>query len=96
MMEFNIFGREVKLTTASLVKMTIALVLYILFLFWVKSWLGIIVIPFIIDNYTTRFIPWGWWKKSENQTLLNSIVLLLNLLHYLITLNNNLLLMYRC
>ena len=33
MMEFNIFGREVKLTTASLVKMTIALVLYILFLF---------------------------------------------------------------
>ena len=69
MMEFNIFGREVKLTTASLVKMTIALVLYILFLFWVKSWLGIIVIPFIIDNYTTRFIPWGWWKKSENQTL---------------------------
>ena len=68
-MEFKIFGREVKLTTASLVKMTIVLVLYILFLFWVKSWLGIIVIPFIIDNYTTRFIPWGWWKKSKNQTL---------------------------
>ena len=31
--------------------------------------MGIIVIPFIIDNYTTRFIPWGWWKKSQNSTL---------------------------
>jgi signal peptidase I len=31
--------------------------------------LGIIVIPFIIDNYTTRFIPWSWWKKSKNATV---------------------------
>ena len=68
-MEFRIFGREVKLTGKTLVRMIAVLVLYILFLFWVKSWLGIVVIPFIIDNYTTRFIPWGWWKKSENATL---------------------------
>ena len=68
-MEFKIFGRTVNLTRNTAVKLTIVLVLYILFLFWVKSWMGIIVIPFIIDNYTTRFIPWGWWKKSQNSTL---------------------------
>ena len=68
-MEFKIFGRTVNLTRKTAVKLTIVLVLYILFLFWVKSWMGIIVIPFIIDNYTTRFIPWGWWKKSQNSTL---------------------------
>ena len=47
-------------------RLAVTLTLYILFLLWVKSWIGIIVIPFIIDNYITRFIPWGWWKKSSN------------------------------
>lgn len=68
-MEFRIFGREVKMTRKSLIKLITALVLYTLFLIWVGSWMGIIIIPFIIDNYTTRFIPWGWWKKSENVLL---------------------------
>lgn len=47
-------------------RLAVTLTLYILFLLWVKSWIGIIIIPFIIDNYITRFIPWGWWKKSSN------------------------------
>ena len=68
-MEFKIFNREVKTSRKELIKLLTILVLYILFLFWVKSWLGIIVIPFIIDNYTTRFIPWSWWKKSKNATV---------------------------
>ncbi len=68
-MEFKIFGREVKMTRKSLITLMTVLVLYILFLIWVRSWLGVIAIPFIIDNYTTRFIPWGWWKKSENVLL---------------------------
>jgi signal peptidase I len=68
-MEFKIFGREVKMTRKSLITLITLLVLYILFLIWVGSWLGILVIPFIIDNYTTRFVPWGWWKKSDNMLL---------------------------
>ncbi|MBO7272400.1 MAG: signal peptidase I [Bacteroidaceae bacterium] len=68
-MEFKIFNREVKTSRKELIKLITILVLYILFLFWVKSWLGIIVIPFIIDNYTTRFIPWNWWKKSKHATV---------------------------
>ena len=68
-MEFKIFNREVKTSRKELVKLSLILILYILFLVWVKSWLGIIVIPFIIDCYTTRFIPWNWWKNSKNATI---------------------------
>jgi signal peptidase I len=48
--------------------MGVYLALYIAFLIWVKSWMGVLVIPFIIDCYTTRFIPWGWWKNLKNGT----------------------------
>lgn len=47
----------------------IVLALYLLFLLWVKSWLGLILVPFIIDIYITKFINWGWWKESENKTV---------------------------
>ena len=68
-MNFRIFKREVEVSKGNMAKLALILVLYILFLIWVKSWMGIIVIPFIIDNYTTKFIPWSWWKKSENKAL---------------------------
>ena len=51
------------------VKMSIALLLYLLFLVWVKSWLGLIVVPFIIDAFTTRIVKWDWWKQLKNKTL---------------------------
>ena len=51
------------------IKMSIALLLYLLFLVWVKSWLGLIVVPFIIDAFTTRIIKWDWWKQLKNKTL---------------------------
>ena len=41
-------------------------VLYIVFLIWIRSWWGIIVLPFIFDAYVTRKINWGWWKDIEN------------------------------
>ena len=52
------------------VKFGIVLFLYILFLIWLKSWLGIVVIPFIFDAYITKKIPWTWWKKSKNKAVL--------------------------
>lgn len=42
------------------------LVLYLLFLYWVESWLGLIVIPFIIDAYITHKINWQWWRDADN------------------------------
>ena len=47
------------------VKFIAVLVLYLLFLYWVKSWLGLIVIPFIYDVYITKKIKWQWWKDAE-------------------------------
>lgn len=70
-MEFKIGKRTITAnpTKKEITRMSIILALYILFLVWVKSWLGIIVIPFIIDNYVTHIIPWGWWRKSKNQAM---------------------------
>ncbi len=46
-------------------KFAIVLVLYLLFLYWLKSWLGLIVVPFIYDAYISKKINWQWWKESE-------------------------------
>lgn len=39
--------------------------LYLLFLLWVKSWWGLLVLPFIFDAYVTHKINWGWWRNSS-------------------------------
>ena len=52
------------------IKFGVVLGLYLIFLLWLKSWLGLVVIPFIFDAYITKFIPWTWWKKSKNKTVL--------------------------
>jgi len=40
-------------------------VLYLLFLYWVGSWWGLLVVPFIYDAYITKKIKWQWWKDAE-------------------------------
>lgn len=46
-------------------KFCVVIVLYLAFLIWVKSWLGLIVVPFIYDAYITKKIRWTWWKEAE-------------------------------
>lgn len=46
-------------------KFIVVLILYLLFLYWVKSWWGLLVIPFIYDIYITKKIKWQWWKEAE-------------------------------
>ena len=53
------------------IKLGIVLILYIAFLIWLRSWLGVVVIPFIFDVYITKIIPWTWWKKSKNKAVLS-------------------------
>ena len=43
----------------------ITLVLYLSFLYWVGSWWGLIVLPFIYDLYISRKINWSWWREPE-------------------------------
>ena len=49
-------------------KFVVVLVLYLLFLYWVKSWWGLFVVPFIYDVYITKKIRWQWWKDAEGPT----------------------------
>ena len=53
-------------TRAQWIKCAIAILLYLVFLIWVRSWWGLIVIPFIFDIYITKKIPWSFWKRSKN------------------------------
>ena len=41
---------------------------YLLFFFWVGSWWGLIVVPFIYDVYISKKIKWQWWKDAEGPT----------------------------
>lgn len=50
------------------IKFSVVMVLYLLFLYWLESWLGLIVVPFIFDVYITKKIKWQWWKESEGLT----------------------------
>ena len=49
-------------------KFVIAIIAYLLFLYWVGSWWGLLVVPFIFDVYITKKIRWQWWKDSEGPT----------------------------
>jgi signal peptidase I len=49
-------------------KFIVVIVLYLLFLLWLQSWLGLVVVPFIYDVYITKKIKWQWWRERENPT----------------------------
>ena len=59
----------VKASRKQWAKFGVVLALYLIFIIWLKSWLGIVVIPFIFDAYITKKIPWTWWKESKNATV---------------------------
>ena len=46
-------------------KFIVVTLLYLAFLYWVKSWLGLIIVPFIYDAYISKKIRWQWWKDAE-------------------------------
>lgn len=60
-----------KLGTAqkSWCKFLVTLALWLVFLLWVRSAWGLLVVPFLFDAYITKKIPWYWWKKSKNATI---------------------------
>ena len=48
------------------VKFSVVAILYLAFLYWVESWWGLIVLPFIFDAYITKKIKWTWWREIES------------------------------
>ncbi len=55
-----------KPTTRQWLKFGVVVTLYLLFLIWIESWLGLVVLPFIYDVYITKKIRWTWWKDVED------------------------------
>jgi len=36
---------------------------------WARSLWVLILIPFILDIYITKFLPWGFWKHSKSNAV---------------------------
>ncbi len=51
------------------IKFSIWAIVYILFIVWVGNFWWLFLLPTIFDVFITKFIPWGWWKKTENKVL---------------------------
>lgn len=41
----------------------------VLFSLWYGSFRILFFIPLLFDIYVTKFVPWSWWKKSENKVV---------------------------
>ena len=52
-------------------KFVMVLILWLLFIWWLESWLGLIVVPFIFDVYITKKIRWQWWKDSPSRMVVS-------------------------
>ncbi|MBR6197193.1 MAG: S26 family signal peptidase [Bacteroidaceae bacterium] len=59
-------GEEPEKNWVKWTKFCVVTVLYLLFLYWVESWIGLIVVPFIYDIYISQKIHWTWWKNLES------------------------------
>lgn len=57
---------KIQASRSQWIKLIVAMAFYLAFLIWLRSWLGIIVIPFIFDIYITKKIPWSAWKNAKN------------------------------
>jgi len=44
--------------------------IYILFIIWVGNYWWLLGLPVVVDSFSTKYIPWTWWKKSKNKSLL--------------------------
>ncbi len=62
--------RLTKITKKDIIRASVWSVIYIVFIVWVawddqQSLLWLLLLPVIADMFTTRFIPWNWWKKYK-------------------------------
>ena len=57
--------KKVKPAWVKWVKFSVVAILWLLFIYWLGSWMGLLVLPFIFDAYITKKINWTWWKKED-------------------------------
>ena len=57
-------------TTGQWIRAGIWCLIYILFIVWVGNFWWLLLLPVVFDAFVTKYIPWTWWKKSKNKTVL--------------------------
>ena len=58
-------------STKQWVKAAIWSLIYILFITWVGNFWWLLLLPFVLDIFITKYIPWTWWKNSKNKLVLS-------------------------
>ena len=53
------------------IKCSVWSLIYILFIVWVGNFWWLLGLPLIVDAFISHYIPWTWWKKSKNKTVLS-------------------------
>ncbi len=53
------------------IKCCIWSLIYVLFIVWVGNFWWLLGLPVILDLFITKYIPWTWWKKTKNKSLLS-------------------------
>jgi len=43
--------------------------IFVLFIVWVGNFWWLLLLPLIFDVFITKFVPYTWWKESENKTV---------------------------
>jgi len=55
-------------TRAKWIRFSVWALITILFSIWTSSGWWLLALPFFLDLYITRILPWGFWKNSKNKT----------------------------
>ena len=56
------------------IKLVIASIIFILWVVWIQNYWFLLAYPLVFDNYITKKIPWGFWKKRKDGKKPSAIV----------------------
>ena len=62
-------GFQRRPTKGQIIRCVLWCILCIAWVIWVGNPFLFIILPFIVDIYYTKFIPWTFWKKSKNKSV---------------------------
>jgi len=62
------FKSRFSATRAKWIRLSVWSLITILFSIWTSSGWWLLALPFFLDLYITRMLPWGFWKNSKNKT----------------------------
>lgn len=78
-----------KVKTTRWIRLAVVSLIFFFWVVWLNNYWVLLVYPLLFDIYITLYIPWNWWKKSENKTVrtvmswVDSIVYALILVYFI-------------